>query len=230
MAVAGGGGVSGATMTDADWRGKSDPYFLLKHRATEGDRKRRLLDCACVRRVLHLVSDPCFEEAVTAAEDIADGNRTWDEVKLTVQKVALLRLRPLQRLPEMHTGRCAAEAAVETTNRRTSLEGMNRAAFTASCTSANAGRDPELAEQAILVRDIFGNPFRPVAFAPEWRTASAVALAEAMYAARAFDRMPVLADALEEAGCTHPDILAHCRGDGPHVRGCWVVDLVLDKA
>ena len=62
---------------------------------------------------------------------------------------------------------------------------------------------------------------------PSWRTSTAVALAEAIHADRAFDRLPLLADALEDAGCDHPDVLAHCRGPDPHARGCWVVDLVL---
>ena len=73
-----------------------------------------------------------------------------------------------------------------------------------------------------MLRDIFGNPFRPVAFAPAWRSPDAVGLAGAIYAERAFDRLPILADALEEAGCDNADVLAHLRGDGPHVRGCWV--------
>jgi hypothetical protein len=55
-------------------------------------------------------------------------------------------------------------------------------------------------------------------------------LAEAIYEERAFDRMPILADALEEAGCADADVLRHCRDPGPHVRGCWVLDLILDKA
>jgi hypothetical protein len=77
---------------------------------------------------------------------------------------------------------------------------------------------------------IVGNPFRPVAFDRGWRSETAIALASGIYAERAFDRLPILADALEEAGCDHPDVLAHCRGPGPHVRGCWVVDLVLNKS
>jgi hypothetical protein len=84
--------------------------------------------------------------------------------------------------------------------------------------------------QAALVRCVFGNPFRPVAFDPGWRTSDAVALAKGIYDDRAFDRLPILADALQDAGCTNDDILAHCRNDGPHARGCWVVDLVLGKA
>ncbi|MEO2088663.1 MAG: hypothetical protein ABGY75_04080 [Gemmataceae bacterium] len=88
---------------------------------------------------------------------------------------------------------------------------------------------PSVAHSLLL--DIFGNPFRPVAFDPAWRSESAVALARAAYESRNFTLLPVLADALEEAGCDHPDVLAHCRQpDATHVRGCWVVDLVLGKS
>ena len=94
--------------------------------------------------------------------------------------------------------------------------------------------DPTLSrhEQLLSVqplRDIFGNPFRPVALAPAWRTDTAVSLARAMYESREFSAMPILADALQDAGCDEPAILDHCRQPGEHVRGCWVVDLVLGK-
>ncbi|MBP3955026.1 hypothetical protein J8F10_06990 [Gemmata sp. G18] len=79
------------------------------------------------------------------------------------------------------------------------------------------------------MRDILGNPFRPVPFSPEWRTSTAVGLASQMYESRDFSAMPILADALQDAGCDRADVLDHCRGPGPHVRGCWVVDLVLGK-
>jgi hypothetical protein len=81
-----------------------------------------------------------------------------------------------------------------------------------------------------LLRDIVGNPFRPVTFSPVWRSETAVALATGIYAERAFDRLPILADALEEAGCDSADVLSHCRGPGPHARGCWVVDGVLGRS
>src|SRR4051794_14269634 len=74
--------------------------------------------------------------------------------------------------------------------------------------------------QPRLLHCIFGNPFRPVAFDPAWRTSTALALAQTMYQNRQFDLMPILADALMDAGCEQPDIIAHCRGEGPHVRGC----------
>ena len=81
-------------------------------------------------------------------------------------------------------------------------------------------------------------PFRPEppppwptpAADPSWLTSTVIALAEGIYADRAFDRLPILADALQDAGCENADILDHCRGPGPHVRGCWVVDLVLGKS
>src|SRR5262249_33328398 len=87
----------------------------------------------------------------------------------------------------------------------------------------------ESRNQCALIRDVFGNPFRTVAFSPEWRTDTAVALARQMYEGYEFSAMPILADALQDAGCDSADILNHCRGEGSHVRGCWVVDLVLGK-
>ena len=82
-----------------------------------------------------------------------------------------------------------------------------------------------------LTRDIFGNPFRPVAFSPEWRTDNAVSLAQGMYESRDFSAMPILADALQDSGCDNTNLLNHCRDEQQvHVRGCWVVDLVLGKS
>jgi hypothetical protein len=90
---------------------------------------------------------------------------------------------------------------------------------------------PEQSEIACtVVRDVFGDaPVLPEIDA-NWRTADVVALARGIYEDRAFDRLPILADALMDAGCSDESILNHCRTKGPHVRGCWVVDLVLGKA
>jgi hypothetical protein len=92
-----------------------------------------------------------------------------------------------------------------------------------------ARQQEEKAAQSHLIRDIFGNPFRPVSLDPSWTTTVVKTLAQDIYDERAFDHLPILADALEEAGCTSPEILSHCRQPGEHVRGCWVVDLVLDR-
>ena len=83
-----------------------------------------------------------------------------------------------------------------------------------------------------MLREIF-NPFHPVIINPAWLTwndATVLRIAQAIYDEKAFNRMPILADALEDAGCENSDILKHCRNAGPHVKGCWVVDAVLGKA
>jgi hypothetical protein len=84
--------------------------------------------------------------------------------------------------------------------------------------------------QADLLRDIVGpRLFRTTKVCPSWRTSTAIALARKMYESRDYSLMPILADALQDAGCDNQDILNHCRGSGPHVRGCWVVDQLLEK-
>jgi hypothetical protein len=99
------------------------------------------------------------------------------------------------------------------------------------------GGDPqERVAQSALLREIVGNPFRPVSIDPSWQTPTVTNLATAAYQKRSLPsgklqpaRLAVLTDALEEAGCTNADILSHCRSAGPHVRGCWAVDLILGK-
>lgn len=88
---------------------------------------------------------------------------------------------------------------------------------------------PERSQQAVLLRDITGNPFKPVVIKTAWLTTAVIALARTIYEERAFDRMPILADALEEAECDDVGMLTHCRGPGRHVRGCWVIDNLLGK-
>jgi hypothetical protein len=90
----------------------------------------------------------------------------------------------------------------------------------------------EPGEQDLLLLDIFGNPFRPAILDPywlRWNDGAVPKIAQGIYAERAFDRLPILADALLDAGCDNEDILDHCRSDGPHVRGCWVIDIILNK-
>jgi hypothetical protein len=93
-------------------------------------------------------------------------------------------------------------------------------------------QDTEQAAQAALLRCIVGQPFWHVSVTPScltWSDGTVPRIARAIYDERAFDRMPILADALADAGCDNADLLAHCRGPGSHVRGCWVVDLLLGK-
>ncbi len=90
-------------------------------------------------------------------------------------------------------------------------------------------QDNALKHVADLIRDIFGNPFRPVTLDPRWLSSTVLDLARTIYDERVWERMPILADALMDAGCDNEEILNHCRGPGPHVRGCWAIDLVLGK-
>src|SRR5439155_6625563 len=89
------------------------------------------------------------------------------------------------------------------------------------------------ADLAVWVREIFANPFRPLPRLPptalNWNDGTVRRLAEGIYQERAFDRLPVLADALEDAGCDNEGLLAHLRSEGAHVRGCWAVDWLLGK-
>src|SRR3984957_8259057 len=95
--------------------------------------------------------------------------------------------------------------------------------------SGKSASSEERKYQSFVFRDIFADPFRLVTVEPSWVTPNVVQLAQAIYDERSFDRIAELADALQVAGCTNHDILRHCRSDGPHVRGCWVVDLLLGK-
>jgi hypothetical protein len=94
----------------------------------------------------------------------------------------------------------------------------------------NEQKTQAAAVRASLLRDVIGNPFRPVILNPAWQTTNVTAIAQAIYDERVFERMPILGDALEDAGCDNADILNHCRQPGEHVRGCWVVDLILGKS
>ena len=117
--------------------------------------------------------------------------------------------------------------------------GTGRCAHASRSVALALGRPNEPAwfderkSQCCLLRDIFGNPFRPASISLSWlawNDGAIFKMAQAIYDARAFDRLSLLADALEDAGCTDADILSHCRTPGEHVRGCWVVDLLLGKS
>src|SRR5262249_9691246 len=92
-----------------------------------------------------------------------------------------------------------------------------------------AERAGQRKQNAALLREVVGNPFRPVTLDPAWLSPTALALARTIYRQRTFAGLPVRADALLDAGCASTDLVAHCRSDGPHVRGCFAVDLILGK-
>jgi len=121
--------------------------------------------------------------------------------------------------------RVARQSGARGLARKTLLRSARMAATDAAYMLADG--DPLL---PALLRDVMGNPYRPVRLDSGWRTCDVVDLAREIYQDRAFERMPLLTAALAEAGCEDEAILGHGQGDGPHVRGCWVVDLALGLA
>jgi hypothetical protein len=221
-------------MTERQWCGKVDFDLLINAcewllEQKKNHRKLRLWACACCRRLGDLLADSRSQNAVAAAERLADGLAGKEEVRKAreaAQRVPRIRQK-LRGTP----AEWAASAPVFLLH-PSAAEFSQTATIRAAAALEQGGvttRDAEERVQFALLRDVFGNPFRPVAFDPGWRTSAAVALAQAAYDSRDFSVMPVLADALEEAGCAHANLLAHCRGDGPHARGCWVIDLLLGK-
>ncbi|QEG30907.1 hypothetical protein GobsT_57250 [Gemmata obscuriglobus] len=225
-------------MTEEEWLAWRRPLRLLRYlhkAATHSDRKFRLLGVVCCRRVVEQISDVTLAEVIDGCEQIAEelNAEEWDPVLL--DRLSLLR----KRLQDSHG--CRAEIDREEYEFTFAVEQLTSFPIHPeycldSCMSAPCGHDDydtgqgELLFQVDLLREIFGNPFRPAEFAPEWRTSTAVALAREMYDTRDFSAMPILADALQDAGCDNADILTHCLDPQPvHVRGCWVVDLVLGK-
>jgi hypothetical protein len=208
-------------MKEEEWLKGNKPAKMLRcNRLKNLDRKFRLFSCACCRRIWNLLPDKASQLAVETAERFADGQATRSEMLDVVAKLK----------PQSYTDTSwrAGKAAWYTV---TDILQSDAAYHTANQT---AEADPASGEEirewlAEIIRDIFGNPFRPVTFLPEWRTSTVLSLAQGIYSERAFDRMPILADALMDAGCSEEDILNHCRGPGPHVRGCFVVDLVTGR-
>ena len=230
---------------------------FLRHKAS--DRKVRLFAVACCRRVWPSLEHEEFREAVRKAEAFADGLTDEEEMLQAHEKArpifvnlhdgkdngpcAALTASAFpgppksfwQRLadalddpwwenefdkgdplaPALVTARSAAWAAAHLQGERNVLDSPATLA--------------EQREQAALVRCLFANPFRPIPVRGVWLTGEARTLAGGIYEERAFDRMPQLADALEASGCTHVDLIEHCRSSREHARGCWVVDLLLGK-
>jgi hypothetical protein len=216
-------------MTEAEWLTSGDVRALAATlSARDGARKRRLFACACARRVWRNFPN----DAVEVAERYADGQARKAELKQAHEEVARTSATLFNDDPHNVAVRFAASAAYCATKAGVSSEMVFRVALEANQSAGN--RDG--AVQARLFRCVFGNPFRPVSVDPLWLTPTVAPLARAAYAERdlpsgelAAERLAVLADALEEAGCDNAEILGHLRGDGPHVRGCWALDLVLGK-
>ena len=210
-------------MTEAEWLTCANPRWMLNlvtATASEtSERKLRLFAVASFRRVLDMNSDG-WGQTIDIAEQYADARAEDREVRDFHIALISKNARAGSSFPIHPNARVAARGAVVlATDMRRSDD-----------PDGVFGRIEEVPFQAALLRDIFGNPFRPAALDPAWRTSDVMLLATGIYAEGAFDRMPILADALQDAGCDSDDILTHLRDPhATHVRGCWALDLVLGK-
>jgi hypothetical protein len=184
------------------------------------------------------MTDTRSRRAVEVAELFADGQAGDDKLAAAHSEAcvaaaelgAAVRRHPVFKRNMPHKQHMAAQAAAHASAPQVTVRGSWAAARASFVHLAQSGG--EFGNQANLIRDIFGNPARPMAVGPAWLAwnyGTVPAIARRVYEERAFHDLPILADALEDAGCADEDLLAHCRGPGPHAHGCWVLDLLLGK-
>ena len=210
-------------MTEAEWVASTDPEKMLEYlRGKASERKLRLFACAfgrAVRDSQHQLGP----STVAVAERYADGLASDQELASERRRWACSPEESGPVAPSAYDG------AWEAVDWLTILERWRDDPDSYITVPADA----VLKRSVLLLRDIFGNPFRPSPPLPAavlaWNDGTVRRIAEGIYEERAFDRLPILADALLDAGCDGEALIQHCRGDGPHVRGCWAVDLILGK-
>jgi hypothetical protein len=242
-------------MTEAEWLACTEPEDMVRYitksssavRTKAGRRKLRLYACACCRQIWNIIPDDSSRRAVEVAEQFADGLVD----RATFQVAALVASKEANRLWQITYDECRVQKGHPSYVRWRAARVVELACEKEIIGSTVSG--PVIAKdvsprgfthekriQAGLVRDLYGNPFQPPTPLDgrlrKWGDGVIVGLAQAAYEQRPSQsgeldcqRMGVLADALEEAGCTDPDILTHLRSPGPHVRGCWALDLILGK-
>ena len=214
-------------MTEAEWLGCTDLQKMLEFvQGGVSDRKLRLFAVACCRQIWHLLTDERSRQAVAVAERFAEGAASKSECQLAYTPAITVAWVPEVEAFDCHTYAAASAADIP----------LNVSDIAELVQQSGADTSDDIlrakATQAGFLHCIFGNPFHPTAISPAClaRNYGTVRkIAQTIYEERAFDRMPILADALEDAGCTDRAILDHCRQPGEHVRGCWVVDLLLGK-
>jgi hypothetical protein len=224
-------------MTEAEWLASTDPEQMLEFLTPRADeRKLRLFVCACCRRIWPLLTEEVSRRAVEVAEQYADG-------RAGVLELALVRTEAIRAAgagpvaaywtASRNVAKCtwnvltgATGAAARAARKRARETGADElAAYSAALAT-------ETKAQVRLLRDLFGNPFRPAPVDPSWlawKGGAVGQIAQGIYEQRSWGDLPVLADALEEAGCGDLPLLEHLRSAGEHVRGCWGLDLLLNK-
>lgn len=206
-------------MTEAEWIVCIDPKRMLEHlRGRASDRKLLQFTAACARALGRAVGDPgASDEAAGAYERFADGEAPRADVVRSLMTAGMARL--------VYAGGPVVPAPPT--------------AWTAYDSARVAAREVTVwfesgaSDACRLIRELVGNPFRPATVSADRLARHGVAvrsLARAIDADLAFHRLPELADALEHAGCSDPAVLAHARTPGGHVRGCWLVDALLERA
>jgi hypothetical protein len=216
------------------WEASTDHDFLLRCLRNQGSERRwRLLCCACFRGLYgRRVQDPRTSAAVAVAERYAEG------LANKAQLVAARRAARAAAEPSPHVKRAAWWATYG--RPRPALRSLVWAEYPAAWVTrwdqvpARARATLSRADEALvcaLIRDVFANPFRPAAIDPgwlRWNGGTVPAVAREVEEG-AYDRLPVLADALEDAGCTDEVVLGHGRNGLAHVHGCWLLDAVLGR-
>jgi hypothetical protein len=242
-------------MKEAQWLASDNPRDLLAHiQSRAGDRKLRLFGCACCRRWWPFLIEDWARQAIEVSEQFADG--LVDESARAVAELAAREvnrkvtdqdhLPPAERQEVQFPPWWANEGSrpmhwaaiwcVMLPSAATSVVSCERQALDALAAGARAPGNVLFSppkDTCDVIREVIGNPFRRVRIEPRWLTwggGTVVRMARAIYEERRFEDLPVLADALEEAGCTARAILSHCRTPAAHVRGCWVVDGLLSRS
>jgi hypothetical protein len=227
------------------WLTTTDPEPMLQFlKDRTSDRRARLLACAAARLVWDQLPDERTRRAVEVGELYADGRAGDDALRSALDAAFEVLLDEIRADPGGARGlerwfgyHCTSDTVERMWGlarpQRTFRERLQDLPWKAMGWWLGLGkisvRCPNPQAWCGLIRCIFGNPFRPIAFDPRWQTMDVLGIAQGVYEDRAFDRLPLLADALMDAGCADEQVLGHCRSEGPHARGCHVVDLVLDK-
>jgi hypothetical protein len=228
-------------MKEQKWLRCADPHKMLKFlQGKASDRKLRLFAVACCHRIERLLTDKRLLQGIEASERSADDPRlreSLQSVAAAVEQVYQETCEPYD--PNRYSAAAAAVRALVgwqplqtdygTVQPETRTVGLTSDAVRRAEKSDRGAESREHQAQCHLLRDVFGNPFRPVALDPTCLTPTVTALARTIYNDRSFTDLPILGDALEDSGCHNEEILSHLRGPGPHCRGCWPLDLVLDK-
>jgi hypothetical protein len=236
-------------MTESEWLVCEDLGAMLHHvlqvAGMLSERKVRLFACACCRRIGPLLADEGARRTLDVAERYADGLAPEGERVEAMQAGWALVNAYIGGAGRSHRRASLQAAAMKAAGRPRLAErpadaglllelgkgGADRAAFAATWTDTSFPSDDSVEQehrsQCPLFRDIF-NPFG-AALSPAWQSGDVLRLGQAIYEERAFHRLPVLADALQEAGCTDARLIGHLLGGGPHMLGCWALDLLLDR-